>query len=119
MEHLRLSKRTPHPLEQLKISECNQARDLVLRAHREAVIDFRSISLEESPKAQLQAFLEIEHSGSLQSNTTRPDRLARVSYDVLGSDRVPVFHECVVDVSNSIEVSHEIIDAKQHAPLTM
>lgn len=108
-----------HPLEQLKISECNQARDVVRGMHREAVISFRTISLEEPPKAQLQKFLEIEHSGNLQPDTSRPGRLARVSYDVIGINKIPVFHESVVDVCNGIEVAHEIIDAKHHAPLTM
>lgn len=119
METLRLSGKMPHPLEQLTIFECNEARDVVRRAHKEAVIDFRTISLEEPPKAHLQKFLEIEHSGNLQLSTPRPDRLARMSYDVIGSDKVPVFHESIIDIRNRIEVGHEIIDAKHHAPLTM
>jgi primary-amine oxidase len=119
MDTLRLRDKTPHPLEQLTIAECNQARDFVRRSHKDAVIDFRTISLEEPPKAQLQKFLEIEHSGKLGSNTSRPDRLARVSYDVIGDDKIPQFHESIIDVRNGVEVSHEIIDAKHHAALTM
>lgn len=119
MEDLRISERLPHPLEQLTISECKQARDFVRRTHPDTVIDFRAISLEEPPKAQLQRFLDIEHSGSFQSSFPRPDRLARVSYDVVGSDKIPAFHETVVDVRNGVQISHEIIDSKHHAPLTM
>jgi len=119
MENLRISEKLPHPLEQLTISECNQARDFVRHTHPDTVIDFRTISLEEPPKAQLQKFLDIEHSGSLQPNTTRPDRLARISYDVIGSDKIPVFHESVVDVRNGVQIGHEIIDSKHHAPLTL
>jgi primary-amine oxidase len=119
MENLRFSERLPHPLEQLTISECNQARDFVRRTHPDTVIDFRTISLEEPPKAQLQKFLDIEHSGKLQSNTPRPDRLARVSYDVIGSDKIPTFHESVIDLRNGFRIGHEVIDSKHHAPLTM
>jgi primary-amine oxidase len=109
----------PHPLAQLTINECNQARDFVRRTHKESVIDFRTISLDEPPKAQLQKFLEIEHGGNLNPKTPRPDRLARVTYDVIGSDKIPVFHESVIEVRSGTEVSHEIIDAKHHAPLTL
>lgn len=119
MENLQLSEKLPHPLEQLTVSECNRARDLIRRTHKESVIDFRTISLEEPPKAHLQRFLEFEHSGNLRPNTPRPDRLARVSYDVIGSDRTPIFHESVIDVRNGIEIGNEIIDAKHQAPLTL
>ena len=119
MESSRLSERIRHPLEQLTTSECKNARDLAVNLHNDAVIDFRTISLEEPPKAHLQRYLEVEHSGNLQPNTPRPDRLARVSYDVIGSDKIPVFHESVIDIRNEREVGHEIIDAKHHAPLTM
>ena len=111
MKDLRVSEQLPHPLEQLTILECNQARDFVRRTHSDAVIDFRTISLEEPQKAQLQKFLDIEHSGSLRSDTPRPDRLARVSYDVIGSDKIPIFYETVVDVRNGIQIGHEIIDS--------
>ena len=114
MESLRLSERVPHPREQLTISESKRARDGSRRAHKDAVIDFRTISLEEPPKAQLQKFLEIEHSGNLQPSTPRPDRLARVAYDVIGSDKIPVYHESLIDVQNGVEVGHEVIDAKHH-----
>lgn len=120
MESLRQSERLPHPLEQLTISESKRARDVSRRAYKDAVIDFRTISLEEPPKAQLQKFLEIEHSGSLQPSTPRPDRLARVAYDVIGSDKIPVYHESLIDVRNGLEVGHEVIDAKHHhAALTL
>ena len=119
MQSLRLSEKVPHPLEQLTIAESKQARDVVLRSHNLSVIDFRTISLEEPPKAQLQKFLEVEHSGNLHPSTPRPDRLARVTYDVIGGDKIAVYNESVIDVRNSVEVGHETIDAQHHAALTM
>ena len=120
MESLRVAEKVPHPLEQLTLSESNRARDVIRRAHKDAVIDFRTISLEEPLKAQLQKFLEIEHGGSLGPSTLRPDRLARVAYDVIGNDKIPVYHESLIDIRNGIEVSHEVIDAEHHhASLTL
>lgn len=115
----RVSNSSPHPLEQLNISESNIARDVVLRAHEKSVIDFRIIALEEPPKVQLQQFLDIENSSDLQSNTSRPNRIARVTYDVIGQDKIPTYHESLVDVGKEIEVAHEVIDTQHHVSLTL
>ena len=115
----RASESPPHPLEQLTVSESHIARDVVLRAHEKSVIDFRTIALEEPPKAQLQQFLEIENSGNLQSTTSRPARVARVAYDVIGQDKIPTYHASLVDVGKEIELAHEVIDNKHHVSLTL
>ena len=115
----RASVPSPHPLEQLSIIETQVARDVILQAYEKSVIDFRTISLEEPPKALLQKFLEIESSGKLLSTTPRPDRVARVAYDVIGQDRIPTYHESLIDVRKKVEVAHEIVDAKHHVSLTL
>jgi primary-amine oxidase len=109
----------PHPLEQLSLDKCSRVRQVVLNSSRDSVVDFRTISLEEPAKSQLQAFLGIEHSGSLQDDTPRPARLARVQYDLCGSDKIPRYHEAVVDVGKEVQVSDEVIDTAYHASLTL
>lgn len=71
----------PHPLSPLSVDETTLARDIVLSsASADEVVQFRMIYAQEPEKAQLVKFLELEHSGSLQSESPRPPRLARVHY---------------------------------------
>lgn len=109
----------PHPLEPLSIEECHRARDIILGAHGQSILDFRSVSLEEPLKADLQPFLELEHNGDLESGTPRPPRLARVNYDVICKDRMAKYHETLVDVKNGTLVSSEVIERPAHAALTL
>lgn len=109
----------PHPLEQLSIREAHQARDLVRAQHKNVVIDFRTISLEEPPKVELQKFLALEHSNALSSSSPRPVRLGRVHYDVIGASKVPEYHETVVDILSGKIVSHEMVNSAHHASLTL
>lgn len=108
-----------HPLEILSVQEVNIARDVVLGNHPKTIIDFRNIFLQEPAKAELIKFLALEHSGRLSPTSPRPARLAQIQYDVIGSDKIPVYNEATVDVEKKKVVKHEVISREHHAPLTM
>lgn len=108
-----------HPLAILSEAETNLARDVVKAAHPNTVIDFREIFLQEPPKAQLVEFLALEHAGRLSPTTARPPRLALCQYDVIGADRIPQFHESVVDVVSRSRVKHTVVGKQHHASLTL
>ena len=108
-----------HPLSILSIEETNLARDVIKAAHPNVVIDFREIFLQEPPKAQLQEFLAFEHAGRLSPTTPRPPRLALCQYDVIGADRIPQFHESVIDVVSQSRVKHTVVGREHHASLTL
>ncbi|KAA8574817.1 hypothetical protein EYC84_004064 [Monilinia fructicola] len=75
---------------------------------------------EEPPKVELQKFLEIEHNGALNASTPYPKRVSRVSsYDVIGSNKIPQYHESLVDVEEGVEISREIVSTAHHASLTL
>jgi primary-amine oxidase len=113
------SKTPQHPLAPLTIEEVHRARDVVLGQHTTSILDFRTISLEEPPKAELQPFLELEHAGKLTPPTPRPKRLARVNYDVIGRDKIAKYYETLVDVRNGVKVSDEVVEKPAHAALTL
>ena len=106
----------PHPLDILSAKETNNARDLILSLHPDAVLSFREIYLEEPLKEQLIQFLIAEHAGE---EAVRPHRTALVQYDVIGSDRVPQYHEAVVDLDDGKRINHTVVDKTQHASLTL
>lgn len=108
-----------HPLSPLSVIEANVARDVILQLHDKSVLDFRTISLEEPPKAQLQPYLDAEATGILTAKTTRPDRIARVTYDVVSENKVFKFYESLVDISTKTLVQQDLIDSAHHAPLTL
>lgn len=108
-----------HPLSILSEEETNLARDVVKNAHPSTVIDFREIFLKEPPKAQLLDFLALEHAGRLSPTTPRPPRLALCQYDVIGIDRIPRFHESIVDIGARMRVKHAIVGKQHHASLTL
>ena len=108
----------PHPLSILTEEETNVARNAVIAGHPDTVIDFRQIFLNEPPKVQLREFLALEHSGRLSPTSPRPARLALCQYDVIGADRVPSFHEALVDVALGKKVKHQVIGKEHHASLT-
>jgi primary-amine oxidase len=109
----------PHPLLPLTIPEVHIARDTVLSVHKNSILDFRSLSLEEPPKAELQPFLDLENAGLLQSHTPRPARLARVTYDVIGGDRVAKYFETLVDITQKAVVGQQVVERPAHAALTL
>lgn len=108
-----------HPLSILSIDETNLAREIVLAHHDKEVIDFREIFLQEPTKAELVKYLQLEHSGRLSPTSGRPARLAKCQYDVIGSDRIPSYHECVVDIGSKKRIKHEVIGKEHQAALTL
>lgn len=110
----------PHPLQQLSFEETQQAKRILLASHNknEAII-VREIFLHEPKKAELQKYLDLEHSGTITSGSPRPAREAFIQYDVLGSDKMPYFHESVVDLDTQTRTQHEVIGKDQHAPLKL
>lgn len=108
-----------HPLAILSEAETNLARDVVKAAHPNTVIDFREIFLQEPPKARLVEFLALEHACHLSPTTPRPPRLALCQYHVIGADRIPQFHESVVDVVSRIRMKHTVVGKQHHASLTL
>jgi primary-amine oxidase len=109
----------PHPLDSLDVNEINIARQVILDDYSSVVIDFREIFLQEPAKAELQKFLHLEHTGYLSPGTKRPARLATCQYDVVGTSKIPEFHEATVDISNETIVDREVVDVQHHASLTL
>ncbi|KAF2135633.1 uncharacterized protein K452DRAFT_303404 [Aplosporella prunicola CBS 121167] len=108
-----------HPLEILSVEETARARDVILGLHPDKVVDFREIFLKEPAKVELKRFLHLEHSARLSPTSPRPARLAKCQYDVIGTDKIPEYHESWVDVENGRRVHHEIIGKQHHAALTL
>lgn len=111
--------RPVHPFQILSVSETQSARDIVLSQHPNEVIDFREVFLQEPVKAEMTKFLDLEHSGRLSPTSPRPARLAKCQYDVIGSDKIPYYHESIVDVEKGTRVKHEIIGKQHQAALTL
>lgn len=108
-----------HPLDQLRAEEIGCARDVVRQAWPGAMLQFRSIFLEEPTKASLIPFLEAEHAGALSSGTPRPPRLARVQYSVIQPGGTHGYTESIVDVDLKKEISQEVFDSSCQPFLTM
>lgn len=111
----------PHPFKTLGIEETRIARDVILSLHPDSVVDFREIFLKEPNKELMKAYLELEHAAQpgQSPDSKRPPRLAKCQYDVVGSDKVPEYHESVVDVGTKKRVRHEVIGKEFHASLTL
>lgn len=109
----------PHPLQNLSVEETRIARDVVLSLHPGVVVDFREIYLQEPAKDAMKAFLALEHSARLSPTSPRPSRLAKCQYDVVDSDRIPAYHESVVDVISRKRVKHEVVAKEFQASLTL
>lgn len=110
----------PHPLQQLSYEETLHAKQILLSEHdKEELIIVREIFLQEPPKAKLNKYLQLEHSGSLTDSSPRPSRQALCQYDVIGSDKIPYFHESVIDVEKKIRTKHEVIGKELHAAIKL
>ncbi|RSL57577.1 Copper amine oxidase 1 [Fusarium duplospermum] len=110
--------RIPHPLSQLSLEETALARDVIRQTHPDTLLNFRVIFLLEPPKAEVEAYLELEHSGKLNASSQRPARLAQAWYDVIGSSRVPQYHETIVDLRTAIITEKKVVDATSQASLS-
>lgn len=112
----------PHPFKILSSEETLVARETVLSLHKDAVVDFREIFLQEPEKEVMKAYLESEHAARPGQSPTskRPSRLAKVMYDVIGSDRIPEYNESIIDVEQKKRVRHEVVGKeKGQASLTL
>ncbi|KAF9734134.1 copper amine oxidase [Paraphaeosphaeria minitans] len=111
----------PHPFKILSIEETRLARDVILSLHPDVVVDFREIFLNEPNKELMKKYLEAEHTAQpgQSAHSKRPPRLAKCMYDVIGSDKVPQYHESLVDVDTSKRVKHEVVGKDQQASLTL
>lgn len=111
----------PHPFKLLNAGETRIARDVVLSSHPNTVVDFREIYLQEPEKELMKAYLELEHKAQPGQSPTskRPPRLAKCQYDVVGSDKIPEYHESVVDVELKKRVRHEVVGKEKQACLTL
>ena len=104
-----------HPLQMLSVSETEIARDIVLSAHPDHVIEFRQIDLKEPNKKDLLQFLQIEHDGQLSETTPRPSRMAKCHYDIIAANRTIEYHESVVDLEQK-KMSEKIVVGKEFCP---
>lgn len=106
----------PHPFDQLSLEETERARDIVLGLHQDQHIFFRYIFLEEAPKSEIKRYLEEEHAGK---TSTALDRRAMVLYDVIGSDKIPLYNESVVNITTGKRLDHKVVGKEYHASLTV
>jgi primary-amine oxidase len=112
---------TPHPFKILSVEEVRIARDTVLSLHKDTVVDFREIYLQEPAKELMKQYLDAEHAANPEQSpaSKRPSRLAKCQYDVIGSDKVPEYHESVIDTEQKTRVRHEIVGKEKQASLTL
>jgi primary-amine oxidase len=95
----------PHPLAPLSAAEFLKARDVILKSHHpNTSLIFRSVYLFEPKKADLVPYLIAEHAGKVTQDTTAPPRQAKVQYDVIEGDKLPVYTQSVVDLGTEKEV---------------
>jgi primary-amine oxidase len=112
----------PHPFKNLSAEETRVARDTILSIHKDVLVNFREIFLQEPEKEVMKTFLEAEHTGRPGQSPTskRPPRLAKVMYDVIGDDRIPEYNESIIDVEKKKRVRHEVVGKeKGQASLTL
>lgn len=111
----------PHPFKILNVEETRIARDVILSLHPKTVVDFREIYLQEPEKELMKQYLELEHAAQPgQSPASRKlPRLAKCQYDVIGSDKIPEYHESIVDVELKKRVRHEVVGKEKQASLTL
>lgn len=108
---------TTHPLTALSLHETEIVRDIILKANSSAVVLFREIFLHEPPKAQLQAFLECEHSG--QDASLKLPRQGRAMFDLIDNNKKMSYCESVVDIGEGKVVLHEIVNVEHQPTLTL
>ncbi|EGY18217.1 hypothetical protein VD0002_g3866 [Verticillium dahliae] len=110
----------PHPLSPLTGEETNRASDLILQSSPKEVIQFRMIYRQEPKKADLTAFLSLEHSGSLRPDSPRPPRLAAVHYVRAhqAADRKADEIEAVVDLDRGLVVKKDVVGTEYLAGLS-
>lgn len=106
-----------HPLQSISADEIGRARNVLLANYEKEVINFREIFIQEPRKGDLSPYLDAEHRGELPF--TPPRRLAKCQYDVIGADKVPYYHEAIVDIGAGKVLEHEVIGKEHQAALTL
>jgi primary-amine oxidase len=111
----------PHPFRTLSIDEIRIARDIILSSHKDVVVDFREIFLQEPEKEIMKQYLAAEHASTpgQSPNSKRPSRLAKCQYDLIGLDKIPEYHEAVVDIGTKKRIEHEVVGKEHQASLTL
>jgi primary-amine oxidase len=112
----------PHPFKNLTADETRAARDTVLSLHKDVLVNFREIFLQEPEKELMKVFLEAEHAAEPGHSPTsrKPPRLAKVMYDVIGNDRIPEYNESIIDVEQKRRQKHRVVGKEQgQASLTL
>lgn len=111
----------PHPFKILSVDETRVARDAILSLHPDVVVDFREIYLQEPEKELMKEYLDLEHAArpGQSAASIRLPRLAKCQYDVIGSDKIPEYHESVVNVEQKKRVRHAVIGKENQASLTL
>jgi primary-amine oxidase len=111
----------PHPFKNLSVDETRVARDVILSLHPNVVVDFREIYLQEPEKEIMKQYLDLEHAARAGQSpaSRRPPRLAKCQYDVIGADKIPEYHESVVDVEQKKRFRHDVIGKEKQASLTL
>ena len=111
----------PHPFKILSAEETRIARDTVVSLHKDCVVYFREIFLQEPNKELMKQFLELEHAAKPGHSpaSKRPPRLAKCQYDVIGSDKTPRYQESVIDVEQKKRVRHETLPIDTQPSLTL
>lgn len=110
-----------HPFQILTTEETRVARDVILSLNPDTVVDFREIFLQEPEKELMKQYLELEHAAQPghSPSSKRPPRLAKCQYDVIGSNKIPEYHESIIDVEKKTRVRHEIVHKDMQASLTL
>ncbi|CAE7007373.1 hypothetical protein CFE70_001440 [Pyrenophora teres f. teres 0-1] len=111
----------PHPFMPLSAQETIVARDIILSLHKDTIVNFREIFLQEPAKELMKQYLELEHAarpGQSQASK-RPPRLANCLYDVIGSDKIPVYNESVIDIEKKTRVKHATFGSEHQATLAI
>lgn len=109
----------PHPLKNISAAEIERARDVILSYHGNDVISFREIFAQEPRKSDLSLYLDAEHRNQHLRDWECPRRRAKCQYDVIGTDKIPYYHEAVVDLKDAQVVEHEVIGKGFQASLTL
>jgi len=100
-----------HPFSPLSGDEIRSAAGLLQKEWPEGTdLHFKSITLEEPPKAEVIPYLEAEHNGFAVPSI---DRKAMISYYIRKTNK---FHEAIVNISSQSVENNVRLGANMHAP---
>ncbi|KAJ1709175.1 copper/topaquinone oxidase [Aspergillus flavus] len=106
----------PHPFDPLTEEEIKCASALIRQSYTAGTkLDFRSVSLFEPDRSEMEIFLEVEHAGKDLTKAVRPAREAVIVY-YLGSEMH--LYEAIVDITNSKLVENVSLPAGTFANMS-